>query len=69
MYRCYNQSNNLDGDDNPHKRSRVYTEALCRSFVTTVLWDDWGIVDQVVVCRCVYRSFQPHMSFAHVMLP
>lgn len=38
-----------DPPDNPGRRSNEYTEALIEGFDPKVLWEDWGIVSDIIV--------------------
>ncbi|KAI1790338.1 hypothetical protein LXA43DRAFT_1083303 [Ganoderma leucocontextum] len=45
---CLNNPKELDAPQPGQTRSRAYTEGLCRIIESTVLWDDWGIVADVI---------------------
>ncbi|KAI1782777.1 hypothetical protein LXA43DRAFT_1137866, partial [Ganoderma leucocontextum] len=45
---CQKYPKGLDAPEPGQTRSRAYTEALCRTIEPTVLWDDWGIVADVI---------------------
>ncbi|PIL30262.1 hypothetical protein GSI_07440 [Ganoderma sinense ZZ0214-1] len=45
---CYKVPANLDASEPGQKRSRRYSEQLCTMFEPKVLWDDWGIVSDVI---------------------
>ena len=49
MHRCLHYPKELDAMEAGRTRSRAYTEALSRIIEPTVLWDDWGIVADVIV--------------------
>ncbi|KAM5535294.1 hypothetical protein V8D89_010979 [Ganoderma adspersum] len=45
---CLNYPKELDAPQPSQTRSRTYTEALSRVIEPTVLWDDWGIIADVI---------------------
>lgn len=49
VIRCTAQQNNLDGGGG--RRSRDHTELLVRELELGVLWDEYGLVGDIVVCR------------------
>lgn len=46
----------LDAPEPGQKQLQPYSEQLCNTFEPTVLWDDLGIVSDVIVCTDVYLS-------------
>ena len=50
IHRCRALPNNLDGPDSSDQRSRVHTEFLIGKCELGVLYKDYGIVGDVVVC-------------------
>jgi hypothetical protein len=52
--RCTAHQNNLDGGGG--RRSRDHTELLVSELELGVLWDEYGLVGDIVVCLFIYYS-------------
>jgi hypothetical protein len=53
-FRCTARSKDLDGDG--FRRSQEWTELLVDSFPRGVIWDDYGIVADVIVSALQFIS-------------
>lgn len=53
LTRCTAPPDDLDGGDGI-LRSREYTESLRRLLDAKSLWDNYGIIDDVVVCIVIF---------------
>ena len=57
--RCDAKPSSLD-DPGAHSRSHEKTDFLLKNFNPSILWDEFGIQDDIVVCGqpdCVHSSF------------
>jgi hypothetical protein len=50
LYRCQGHRTDLDGDLSKFPRTRDFTEEAVELHTVSNLWDDFGIVSDVVVC-------------------
>ena len=48
-YRCQGHKTNLDGDLSKFPRTRKFTEEVIEHYTVSELWDDFGIVSDVIV--------------------
>lgn len=51
FFSCQAMKNNLDGELSKLPRSRQFTEELVENLPIATLWDEFGIVADVVVCQ------------------
>lgn len=49
LYRCQGHRTDLDGDLSKFPRTRSFTEEVVEHFTVSELWDDFGIVSDVIV--------------------
>lgn len=65
--RCDAHWNNLDGGGG--RRSHELTEALSKALGTKALWDDYGIIDGVMVCTSFalfLEDYHPSLCVPHI---
>ena len=48
-FRCTAPANDLDGRQHVH-RSQAHTELLVQEFELGTLWDEYGLVGDIIVC-------------------
>lgn len=49
LYRCQGHRTDLDGDLSKFPRTRNFTEEVVEHYTVSELWDDFGIVSDVIV--------------------
>jgi len=54
IYSCRAPSSDLDGEGSTQPRTRKITEALVQTFDVPELWDEHGIVSDVVVSFYIF---------------
>ena len=67
LYRCQGHRTDLDGDLSKFPRTRHFTEEVIEHHMVSELWDDFGIVSDVIVWMdlillcdiCESNNFQP----------
>ena len=70
LIRCTAHRTKLDNDESSTRRCKEHTEALVQEFELGVLWDEYGIVGDVVVrtysnlCSRFFSSFLLLLSIA-----
>lgn len=57
-FRCTSPANNLDSGHHVH-HSQAHTELLVEEFELGMLWDEYGLVGDVIVCILIY--FWPYI--------
>ena len=59
LSRCQASKDDLDGNLSKFPRTRDFTEALVSRLGQKSLWEDFGIVSDVVVCHTAQYSTPP----------
>ncbi len=60
IYRCTAASNNLD--DKGGQRQHSHTERLFQAMDAWELWYNYGVIDDIMVCKCLSDIFSILMT-------